>query len=169
MCYSCDGAFLTSKSFFFQAGLQTFRTPCPWLHDGRRIKGWSRRHRSDVVAVWRFPQRLGGNVEPRLDHFQVLRACRWSRNTWTVGAPWYRYHLTRFLSPQIVSCVNILTIFFQRGKTHLFEEFLFSWEDRLRREDKTMMTVKLLKDIAVYKVRSAVESPAFRYARRSCF
>nr|XP_026693267.1 cytoplasmic dynein 2 heavy chain 1-like isoform X1 [Ciona intestinalis] len=38
-----------------------------------------------------------------------------------------------------------------RGKTHSFEEFLLSWEDRLRQQDPTMMSVKLQKDIAVYK------------------
>nr|CAB3240329.1 cytoplasmic dynein 2 heavy chain 1-like [Phallusia mammillata] len=38
-----------------------------------------------------------------------------------------------------------------RGKTHTFEEFLLSWDDRLRKGDTTMMTVKLLKDISIYK------------------
>uniref|UniRef100_H2ZEZ5 Uncharacterized protein n=1 Tax=Ciona savignyi TaxID=51511 RepID=H2ZEZ5_CIOSA len=38
-----------------------------------------------------------------------------------------------------------------RGHTHVFEEFLITWEDRLRQQDPTMMSVKLQKDIAVYK------------------
>ncbi|KAI1893942.1 hypothetical protein AGOR_G00128840 [Albula goreensis] len=39
-----------------------------------------------------------------------------------------------------------------RGKTHVFEEFLFAWHDRLRKLDEhTTMTVKLQKEIDKYK------------------
>ncbi|CAK8696967.1 unnamed protein product [Clavelina lepadiformis] len=38
-----------------------------------------------------------------------------------------------------------------RGHTHTFEEFILTWEDRLRQQDPTMMSVKLQKDVTIFK------------------
>ena len=40
-----------------------------------------------------------------------------------------------------------------RSRCHVFEEFIVNWDERLREQDATMMTVKLQKDVNIYKVR----------------
>ncbi|PKU41804.1 cytoplasmic dynein 2 heavy chain 1 [Limosa lapponica baueri] len=49
-----------------------------------------------------------------------------------------------------------------RSKTYLFEEFLFSWHDKLRKmEEHTVMTVKLQKEVDKYKM----VIPLLKYVR----
>ena len=41
-----------------------------------------------------------------------------------------------------------------RSKTYLFEEFLFAWQDRLKKLDQpTTMSIKLQAEVDKYKVR----------------
>jgi len=40
-----------------------------------------------------------------------------------------------------------------RSRCHVFEEFILNWEDRLKEQDPTVMTVKLQKDVNIFKVR----------------
>ena len=44
-------------------------------------------------------------------------------------------------------------LLFHRSKTYVFEEFLFTWQDRLRKlEQPTAMSVKLQGEVDKYKV-----------------
>ena len=44
-------------------------------------------------------------------------------------------------------------LLFYRSKTYLFEEFLFMWQDRLRKLDRpTAMSLKLQTEVDKYKV-----------------
>lgn len=44
-------------------------------------------------------------------------------------------------------------LLFYRNKTYVFEEFLFTWQDRLRKlEQPTAMSVKLQGEVDKYKV-----------------
>lgn len=46
-----------------------------------------------------------------------------------------------------------ICICFYRKKTHIFEEFLFTWQERLRKlEQPTTMSVKLQAEVDKYKV-----------------
>lgn len=48
-----------------------------------------------------------------------------------------------------------MCICFYRSKTYIFEEFLFTWQDRLRKlEQPTTMSVKLQAEVDKYKVSS---------------
>lgn len=52
-------------------------------------------------------------------------------------------------------CVNMCRtcLLFHRSKTYVFEEFLFTWQDRLRKlEQPTAMSVKLQGEVDKYKV-----------------
>lgn len=55
---------------------------------------------------------------------------------------------------QIKHILSIICVCFPcRSKTHVFEEFLFAWHDRLRKlEEQTSMSVKLQKEVDRYKV-----------------
>ena len=46
--------------------------------------------------------------------------------------------------------IKILFIF--RSRCYVFEEFILNWEDRLKEQDPTVMTVKLQKDVNIFKV-----------------
>lgn len=47
------------------------------------------------------------------------------------------------------------SVAFYRSKTYAFEEFLFAWQDRLRKlEQPTAMSVKLQGEVDKYKVGS---------------
>lgn len=47
------------------------------------------------------------------------------------------------------------SVAFYRSKTYAFEEFLFAWQDRLRKlEQPTAMSVKLQGEVDKYKVSS---------------
>lgn len=47
-------------------------------------------------------------------------------------------------------------LFLYRSKTYVFEEFLFTWQDRLRKlEQPTAMSVKLQGEVDKYKVDSS--------------
>lgn len=51
------------------------------------------------------------------------------------------------------SMFHLCVCFPCRSKTHVFEEFLFAWHDRLRKlEEQTSMSVKLQKEVDRYKV-----------------
>jgi len=52
---------------------------------------------------------------------------------------------------------NTNTVFYSyRSKYYRFEEFLSQWLENLKSADKTVMTVKLMKDIDQYKVSDSV-------------
>ena len=61
-----------------------------------------------------------------------------------------------FLHLELFSCVLICVfLLVYRSKTYLFEEFLFTWQDRLRKlEQPTAMSVKLQGEVDKYKVDS---------------
>lgn len=49
--------------------------------------------------------------------------------------------------------VSACVFLFYRSKTYVFEEFLFTWQDRLRKlEQPTAMSVKLQGEVDKYKV-----------------
>lgn len=51
------------------------------------------------------------------------------------------------------SIIVIFTLSLKRSKTYVFEEFLFSWQDRLRKlQQPTAMSVKLQAEVDKYKV-----------------
>lgn len=54
----------------------------------------------------------------------------------------------------VPGCLNDTCVLLScRSKTHLFEEFLFAWQDRLRKlEQPTVMSVKLQGEVDKYKV-----------------
>lgn len=57
---------------------------------------------------------------------------------------------------------------FCRSKTYLFEEFLFAWQDRLRKlEQPTVMSVKLQGEVDKYKVAQR-EVQCVSYKENSC-
>lgn len=53
-------------------------------------------------------------------------------------------------------CVNMflcMSLLFYRSKIYVFEEFLFTWQDRLRKlEQPTAVSVKLQGEVDKYKV-----------------
>lgn len=50
-------------------------------------------------------------------------------------------------------CLHASVLLFHRSKTYLFEEFLFTWQDRLRKlVQPTVMSVKLQGEVDKYKV-----------------
>ncbi|NXI65822.1 DYHC2 protein, partial [Anseranas semipalmata] len=79
------------------------------------------------------------------------------------------FSLSKVVSQDIKSCAGIWALYeefyqgFQekakedwitfRSKTYLFEEFLFNWNDKIRKmEEHTVMTVKLQKEVDKYKM-----------------
>ena len=54
-------------------------------------------------------------------------------------------------------------LFVPRAKTYAFEEFLGNWYQKLKEHDPTTMTVRLQKDIDMYKVslRSILDRSVF--------
>lgn len=56
----------------------------------------------------------------------------------------------------VFNCVFICICFY-RSKTYIFEEFLFTWQDRLRKLDQpTTMSVKLQAEVDKYKVQQSI-------------
>lgn len=55
----------------------------------------------------------------------------------------------------VLSCVLNVCICVPRKKTHVFEEFLITWQERLRKlEQPTTMSVKLQAEVDKYKVQT---------------
>lgn len=63
---------------------------------------------------------------------------------------------------------------FYRSKTYMFEEFLFAWQERLRKlEQPTVMSVKLQGEVDKYKVKVTFEvmnisQPSFHVCSDGC-
>lgn len=66
-------------------------------------------------------------------------------------------NLLGFCHYSVFNCVLIcMFLLFYRSKTYVFEEFLFMWQDRLRKlEQPTAMSVKLQGEVDKYKVDSS--------------
>lgn len=143
--------------FSHQWGLWLF-----WPGSSRFLSGRGDEERyggvqQDVESVWGVAAGLHRNGPGGLDHIQVegqALVCCWQSSVFTL----FLFFLFPFWSLLWVQfCVNILYLFlfFYRSKTYVFEEFLFTWQDRLRKLGQpTAMSVKLQAEVDKYKVDS---------------
>lgn len=132
--------------FSLQWRLYVFWSGASRFLSGRRNKGRHGGMQPNVGFVWRVAERLHREVPGGLDHIQVGVYVLAD----LIFFNFHPYHVFSF-SPKIFCFSRNY-----RSKTYLFEEFLFTWQDKLRKlEQPTAISVKLQGEVDKYKVLSS--------------